>query len=530
VTILDALDDANLLGAAFPDAESWTAWRAFLAACFGLAMDAQGLVLYRTHTGRQTPPQKPAREAWLVVGRRGGKSRVAALVAVYLACFRSYADVLAPGERGTLPIIAADRRQARTVMRYIVGLIEGCPMLARMVANRTADSIELTNGVSIEVHTASFRSIRGYTVVAAVLDEIAFWRTDDSANPDREIVAALRPAMSTVPGALLIGISSPYARRGVLWDMHRRHFGHDGDVLVWQAPTRAMNPTVDERVITEAYEADEASAAAEYGAEFRRDIESFIAREVIDSATVPGRVGLPPVRGVRYFGFVDPSGGGQDSFTLAVAHVEERQGQRIAVLDYVSERRPPFSPEQVAAEYAEALKSYRVTTVQSDRYAGQWPVEVFARHGVTVEQSAAAKSDLYRELLPLLNSGRVELLDHPRLQMQLLGLERRTARGGRDSIDHPPNGHDDVVNAAAGALVTASTVPGELPFITAMRRIAREDAEREAAAPVTPGTEVYIRHLCGSCLREWREPDGPAVNQIFHATCPTCLNPPASPW
>ena len=44
------------------------------------------------------------------------------------------------------------------------------------------------------------------------------------------------------------------------------------------------------------------------------------------------------------------------------------------------------------------------------------------------------------------------LLDHPRLIAQLGGLERRTARGGKDSIDHAPGAHDDVANAAAGVL------------------------------------------------------------------------------
>ena len=65
------------------------------------------------------------------------------------------------------------------------------------------------------------------------------------------------------------------------------------------------------------------------------------------------------------------------------------------------------------------------------------------------------KIELYAALLPALNSGRVELLDHPRLVAQLCGLERRTAWGGRDSIDHGPGGHDDVANAVAGALVEA---------------------------------------------------------------------------
>src|SRR5262249_16225796 len=173
-----------------------------------------------------------------------GKSRMAAAVAVYLACFRDYRAVLAPGERGTLALIAADRQQARTVFRYVSALLDGSPMLARLIERRTADAIALTKGVTAEVHTARFRCVRGYTVGGAVPDEVAFWRSEDSANPDRGIVEALRPAMATVPGALLVAISSPYARHGVLWDAYRRHYGHDGDVLVWQAPTQTMNPMV----------------------------------------------------------------------------------------------------------------------------------------------------------------------------------------------------------------------------------------------------------------------------------------------
>ena len=122
--------------------------------------------------------------------------------------------------------------------------------------------------VTIEMNTANFRAVRGYTLVGCVADEIAFWATDDgSANPDTEILNGLRPGMATVPGAMLIAISSPYARRGALWEAYRRHYGQDGDpVLVWQAPTQAMHPSVDPQVIADAYAEDEASAAAEYGA------------------------------------------------------------------------------------------------------------------------------------------------------------------------------------------------------------------------------------------------------------------------
>ena len=215
MTIVDAMHDPALFGAWFKNKDSLRAWEAFLAALFGLPMDVEAAALYRQHTGRTALPSTAAREAWLVVGRRGGKSRIAALIAVYLACFHDYADKLAPGEVGTLAVIAADRRQARTVMRYVIGFLDGVPMLAELVANRTKETIELTNRVVSEVHTASFRAVRGYSLIGVICDEIAFWSTDDAgANPDTENLNGLRPGMATIPGAMLIAISSPYARRG----------------------------------------------------------------------------------------------------------------------------------------------------------------------------------------------------------------------------------------------------------------------------------------------------------------------------
>jgi hypothetical protein len=110
------------------------------------------------------------------------------------------------------------------VLGYVVGLLDAVPMLRKLITRRTAEAIELSNHITIEVHTASFRTVRGFTVVAAICDEIAFWRSEDSANPDYDIVNALKPAMLTVPEPLLLGLSSPYARKGVLWDAHHRHF------------------------------------------------------------------------------------------------------------------------------------------------------------------------------------------------------------------------------------------------------------------------------------------------------------------
>ncbi|MDA2933443.1 hypothetical protein MYX82_03775 [Acidobacteria bacterium AH-259-D05] len=473
LTITDTMQDSRLFSPWFK-ADSWDNWKVFLKALFGLPMLAQDMRTFTKYTGRENRPEG-IREAWLPVGRRGGKSLIAALVAVFLACFRNYSKYLGPGERITIMIIAADRKQARVVMRYIVGFLEGVAMLESLVERKTQETVDLSNRVTIEVHTTSYRSVRGYSLGAVICDEVAFWRSDDSASPDREIIAALRPGMASIPGSLLLAISSPYARRGMLWQMYSKHYGKDTPVLVWQAPTEKMNPSIDPEIIREAYEDDPISAAAEYGAEFRRDIEAFIPQEAVEAVVVENRKELLPAEDIRYFGFVDPSGGSQDSFTLAISHLEGD----VIVLDALRERVTPFSPRQVVEEFSQLLRQYRITQVSGDRYGGQFPRELFKEHGIDYRPSDKVKSEIYIETLALLNSESVELLDHQRLITQLCSLERRTSRSGRDSIDHPPHSKDDIANSVCGAVLLAKKPTVHDPakiVIPAMRSTPEERA------------------------------------------------------
>jgi len=336
------------------------------------------------------------------------------------------------------------------LFRYCRGFLTGVPMLARMIEAETADRIDLTNRVSIEIATASFRSTRGYSLVAALLDEVAFYGGEDSANPDVEILNAIRPALGTIPGAMLLCASSPYGRRGALWSAFKRHWGRaDAPVLVWKAATRYMRPNFPQQVVDEAMAEDPAAAGAEYMAEFRSDVETFLDRELFVRCVPEGEAERQPMARVSYYAFVDPSGGSSDSMTLAVAH---RDGQS-SVLDMVREVRPPFSPETVVAGFVADLKRYGCHAVTGDRYAGEWVREPFARHGIRYILSERTKNEIYQAFLPLVNSRQVELLGNSRMVAQFLGLDRRTGKYGRDNIDHAPGSHDDLANAAAGALV-----------------------------------------------------------------------------
>jgi hypothetical protein len=446
VTLREALRDPQLLGSLLVG-PSWEAWRVLLIAAMGEPLTAEERVVFKTFTGRDQEPGERVEEFVAIVGRRDGKSRALSVLETYIAGLCDHP--LLHGERGLLLCIAPDQRQAKISLDYCAANFEQSPVLRRLIANRLQESLELKNGVTVEVRGASWRRLRGPTYVCCVADESAFWYSDEvSANADSEILAAIRPGLATTGGPLLVA-SSPYARRGELWESFRKHYGHTGDrlILVAKGASKNFNPSLPQSVVDRAYERDPASAAAEYGGEFRSDLEAFVPLEVVQ-ACIGDFVERAPGAAKRYHAFVDPSGGSADSFTLAISSSE---GDKV-VIDAVREIKPPFSPEGVVEEFSLLLKSYGLHQVRGDKYAGEWPREQFKKRGITYVICDKSKSDLFRDLLPLLNSGRVVLPKSDRLVNQLAGLERRVARSGKDSIDHGPGSHDDLANAVAGAV------------------------------------------------------------------------------
>jgi hypothetical protein len=448
--IVDAMRSAKLFGPFFLG-QSWNNWQTVLKGAHALPMTETETAFFRSVTLRD-PPTRPVRELWINAGRRAGKDSFASFDVAYSAATFSNAGRLRKGERCLCLGLACSRDQAKIVLNYTRAYFTEIPALKAMVQRETADGFELSNGVDVVIGTNNFRSVRGRPVLRAVLDECAYYRDENSANPDEELYRALTPGMATLAGdAMLIGISTPYRKAGLLYRKFKDHFGKDGDVLVVKAPSKVLNPTLDRAIIDDALAADPQAASAEWLAEFRSDIDTFVSRDAVEACVAPNVYERAPLSSIYYSAFCDPAGGGgTDAMTLAIAHREND----IVVLDCIREHRPRFSPEDVVKDFSDTLKSYGISTVCGDRYAGEWPRERFNVHGIKYEPAAKPKSDLYRDLLPAINSRKVDLLDHPKLVAQLCSLERRTARGGRDSIDHPPgpSSHDDVANCCAGVI------------------------------------------------------------------------------
>ena len=449
-----ALTDPKLLAPMLPGVEagSWDAWLDVVRGLYGMPVEDDER--WRGLTDRR-PPEQALRQAYVLAGRRGGKTAISAALAVYETCLRDWSALAAPGERIVGATVAADRRQAGQAMRYMVGGLEASPVLKGMIERTTSETVELAGGVELAVMTASHRSIRGRSFAVLVADELGHWQAD-GVNPDTEILRAAEPALSLTNG-LLLGISTPHRRDGVLYSRYKRHWGRDdAPALVIQAPSTTMNPRLPQSLVDDALAEDEAAARSEYLAQFRNDLASFVDRPLVEALVPPDVTERPPEHRHRYRGFADVSGGRGDSFTWAIAHNE---GQT-SVLDLVREVRPPFNPTEVVAQCAEDVSRYRCREVSGDRYAAEWTTEAFRDAGVKYEASEKNRSELYLDLLPMMTAGQVELLAHDRLVAQLSALERRTRSGGRDSVDHPRNGADDVANAAAGALVAAPRVSG----------------------------------------------------------------------
>jgi hypothetical protein len=453
--IIEFVTDPQLLNLTLSEAQA-----TLLRAIYGLPLSPDQLDLFRACTGRQHAPAGGFGEVTVVAGARAGKdSRISAPIMCYEALFGGHERHLAKGERAMVPLIAQDLRATRIAFGYIRDYLTQSPLLASQISDLQTFELTLANGIHVACFPSTLRSVRGWSIPVAGLSEVAFFRLEGQANADVEIQASIRRGMIGFPQTRLVKISTPYMKSGVLHDDFTRSFGQeDPDLLVWRAGTALMNPTIKTERLEREKRLDPSRFAREFEAEFAEETDAFLPNAWVDDAVCRHRYELPPRNGVQYHAAVDPSGGGPDTFAMAVCHAEGSGTNARIVLDVVKgwSRQGVHSVDLtgVVADIAAVLKRYRVTRVIGDRYAGQWVPQAFASVGIGYKESSMDKSAAFTELEPLFAEGRIDLLDHLQLVKELKSLERRLRSGGRVLVDHPHGGHDDHATAVALAAVT----------------------------------------------------------------------------
>lgn len=432
---------------------------------YGLRLKKSELPLLKECTGRENPRIGGFQTALFLTGRRSGKSRIAAVTGAFESALAGHEKKLSKGEQGVVLIASPTKSQSSIVKNYIRGIFD-VPLLRNEIVEESKDGFALRNGNRIAILAGDWKTVRGFTLLAAIVDEVCFfgYGDDSKIKSDTELIRALKPSLATCKGRL-IAISSPYAMKGWSYSQYKKHYGNENSkVLIWNCPSRTMNPTLPQSIVDEAMAEDPAAARAEYLGEFRQDVATYLPRDVIEAVVVKGRKELPPLHNREYASFVDIGGGRVDDAALAIAHREDEK----VVIDLVRQWRPPFSPDAVVGEMVAVLNRYRIGRTVGDNYSAEFTKAAFESRGIEYERAttspwsnnlnrvAKPKSQLYAELLPRLCSGEIELLDNETLINQLANLERRTRSGGRDIIDHAPNQHDDVANVVAGVSVVAT--------------------------------------------------------------------------
>jgi hypothetical protein len=510
--IIEFTTDAQLLGLSLSPAQE-----TLLRGIYGLPLTTEQHELWTLCTGRETYTGKPYGEVTVLAGARSGKdSRIAAPVLLYEALFGGHVERLGRGEAAMIPCIAQDARAAKISFQYVRDYLTGSPDLAEAVDEVLTTEVRLTNRVTLATFACTLRGLRGWSIPAAVLDELGFFRLEGQADSDVEIQTSVRRGMLNFPSPRLVKISTPYLKAGVLYEDWRAAFGKDDpDRLVWVAPSVLMNPSLTDARLERERRLDPERFAREYEATWQDGLAAFLAGPWVEAAVVQGRHELPAVEGITYAAAVDASGGsGRDAFTLAVCHAEGTGAERRVVQDamksWKGDRSGSVDLEGIVKEAAEILKRYRVRRVAGDRYSAQWVRQAFGRHGITyrdpeIRGTYVDRSRAYLEVEQFFAQGRIELLDHPVMVRELRALEKRLKPGGRAVVDHPQAGADDHSNSLALAAVMAGQRSGDcgvsigivadekLPSEeTQTDRYARAMAAQAAIFECDPSSDQYL--------------------------------------
>lgn len=496
-TIIEFVENTEWLGLVISPAQ-----RVLLKAIYGLPLEGDEEVnLWVRCTGRPTYRSGVGfAEVTIVAGARSGKdSRIAAPIVLYEAIFGGH--VVARGEVGVFPLFAQNQKATEVAFDYIVELGR---------RTRVDPYVDDEKGSELVLHSAtgqpmkvicfpcSSKSVRGFSVPAAVMDEVAFFRADSGRIVDKEVQRAIRRGMVGFTRRRLVKISTPSTQVGVLYEDFARYWGKDDatDVLVWHAPTTLMNPSITEADLAEDRRKDPIAARREYDAEFiGDDATAYLAQAWLESARAERRYELGPVPATAYRAGVDPSGGAGDEFALAIVHVDGHRLVQDVSQAWGSSRTgtvPLDSDGGVVDQIVTICRRFGIGTVHGDHFSGKWVVEAFARRGISYK-FAEPKKRAYQDMKPAFQQGRVAVLDDGVLLGQLAALQETWEFGSKVPIvDHPRGGHDDRANALA--IVVADFMRSMNPGVTVTTESLRREQEARGAT-ATPDSPAALMQL-----------------------------------
>ena len=398
------------------------------------------------------------------LGRRSGKTTLAAIVALHTCLFRpEVASRVRPGEKFYAVAVATNLRQARLFVSAARSIVEGSELLSSQLVSATEDELVFSTGGVLTAFPCSSRGGRGWPIAALLMDEAAFFISETEGPQTAErVFVALVPSTAQFGGAArIILASTPYGTDGLFAEMWTRASnGELEDAVASRSTSAAMNPTIDSAFFEAEQARDPEAFRSEYLAEFVGSGGAFLDPAVIEQA-VADRHELLPEHASGWVAGLDPAFA-SDPFGLAI--LGRRDGG--LVLGWVQAWTPrkrwfrkaeSFEErrdveDEVLAEVADVCRRYGARCV-TDQFAAAQVVDRLRTFGVSVQavpMTATSKTQAFQELRARLHMGELELYRDEQLLVELGRLRTRYAAGS-SSVINPRVGqsHGDLAQALA---------------------------------------------------------------------------------
>lgn len=417
------------------------------------------------------------------LGRRSGKTLMAAVTATYAACMlaNEYKRCLRPNERFYIVSVANTIDQARIALQGVKDLINGSPILKPLITRETADSLELSNGAVFRALPASSRSGRGLACPLLIMDELAHALDTEAGNAaGASLYQALSPSVAQFGklGKILL-LSSPWIQQGIFWELFRQgSSGKFAHMQVVQLPTWEVNPTISDQFLEQEKARDPELFAVEYGANFSQSLSGFIDSDLVDAAINCDRGLLPPFNKFKgkYYLSLDPAKGNRDAYTACIAHYD---ADECLVVDLWHQFTPSWSDgkkQQVAiAEVEEWILAqhsvYKFAKVVFDQYNSSSTIQRLSSKLEIREQTwtASTKTEAFSKLRELFNGGKIELYPHPKANQQIKNLIVTYRTSGQWSVSGGSGAAvDDYPSALAGVVLAAKPKGEKRIFFTSL--------------------------------------------------------------